>query len=104
MRAASLGIRQRRKSGKGPQVLESQRTLPWETCFSFVFQQSYTEKCDLTNAFKGFFRDDSLEPCSKVAGFLGKQGLGFLRGARTRPRAQEAKGKAWKLPQTLKSR
>ena len=60
---------------------------------------------------KAFFRDDSIKPCSKIAGFLGKQGLGFLGGARARAhaqarenlRAQEAKGhKACNLPQTLK--
>ena len=33
----------------------------------------------LTCAFKRFFRDNSFELCSKIAGFLGKQRLGCLR-------------------------
>ena len=44
-------------------------------------------KIDLTNAFKSFFRDDSFKPCTEVAGFLVKQGLGFSGGARARARA-----------------
>ena len=57
------------------------------------------------HAFKSFFRDDSFKPCCKIAGFLGKQGLGCLGGARmrARPRAREAKGQnALNLPWTLK--
>ena len=69
------------------------------------FPTNLWRKIELTYAFESFFRDDSFKPCIKIAGFLGKQGLGVLGGARARgrPRAREANGhKAWKLPQTLK--
>ena len=70
------------------------------------FSTNIQRLIDLTNAFKNFFRDDSFKPCSKIAGFLGKQGLGFLGGARARsparPRTREAKGhKVWILPRSL---
>ncbi len=69
------------------------------------FSTNLQFKIHLTSAFKSFFREDSFKPCSKIAGYLGKQGLGFLGGARApaRPRAREAKGhKAWNLLRTLK--
>ena len=70
-----------------------------------LFFTNLHQKLDLTNAFKSFFRDDSFEPCSNIAGSLGKSldpreaALGVRGGAR----AREAKGhKAWNLPRTLK--
>ena len=69
------------------------------------FSGQLQQQIDLTKAFKSFFRNDSFYPCRQLAGFLGKQGLGFLGGARmhARPRAREGKGhKAWNLPWTLK--
>ena len=50
------------------------------------FSANLHRKIDLTNAFKNIFRDDSFKLCSKIAGFLGRQGLGFLGGARARAR------------------
>ena len=38
------------------------------------FSQNLSRKIDLTNTFKSFFHDDSFKLCSKIAGFLGKQG------------------------------
>ena len=96
LRAASLGI------PAGPTL--GSMFLAW-------FWTHLQQKHDLTNAFQNFYRDNSSKPFSKVAGFLGKQGLGFLGGARARtrarmrarPRTLEAKGhKAWSLPRTLK--
>ena len=52
------------------------------------FSANIQRTMDLTNAFKSFFRHNSFTQCSKIAGFLGKQGLGFL-GARARAHARE---------------
>ena len=54
-------------------------------CFSTLLRR----QIDLINAFKSFFRLNSFKPCSKIAGFLGKRGLGFLGGARARAHARE---------------
>ena len=43
---------------------------------------------DLTNAFKSFFRDDSFELCSKIAGFLGVLGGRTHACARARASAK----------------
>ena len=42
------------------------------------FLEIVHRKIDLTNAFKTFFRDDSLKLCTKIAGHLGKQRSGCL--------------------------
>ena len=55
--------------------------------FFVRFSANLRRKIDLTNAYKSFLCDDSFKLCSKMAGFCGKQGLGFLRGARARARA-----------------
>ena len=69
LRAASLGI-------------PADPTLG--SMFLACFSTNLQRKIDLTNAFKSIFRDDSLQPCSEIAGFVGKQGLGLLGGARAR--------------------
>ena len=43
-----------------------------------LFSTHLHRKIDLSNAFKSCCRDDSFKSCSKIAGFLGKQRLGFL--------------------------
>ena len=104
-RDARFGIRRGQKDAKGQQSLESAATLTLGSMFLARFSTHLQRKIDLTNAFKSFFRDDSFKPCSKITGFLGKHGLGFLGGARAlaHPCAREAKGhKAWNSLQTLK--
>ena len=66
LRAASLGI-------------PADPTLG--TMFLARFSTTLKQTIDLTNVFQSFLCDD-FEPCSKIAGSLGKQGLEFLGGAR----------------------
>ena len=86
-RDARFGIRRGRKEAKGQQSLESAATVTLGSMFWARFSTNLQRKIDLTNAFKSFFRDDSFEQCSKLAGFLG-----VLRGrahACARARASE---------------
>ena len=109
IRAAHKG----RKSWNPPEAQKGLRAaslgIPADPTLGSIFLARFStnlqRKIALNTAFETFFRADSLKPCSKIAGFLGKQGLGCLGGAhaRTRPRAREAKGhKAWNLLRTLK--
>ena len=64
------------------------------------FSANLKRKLDLTNAFKSFFRYDSVKLCSKIAAILGKQRLKLIgAGARAR---ETTVIKTWDLPLTLK--
>ena len=71
-----FGIRWRRKTAKGQQSLESGATLTLGSMFLARFSKKLQPTMNLTNAFESYFRDDSFEQCSKIAGFLRKHAWG----------------------------